>query len=120
MNCRRGDIVLILFPDSNRTIVAMHAGYPSRVVVRVAGQRANASGLLMDSVIMTIMTDNLATVHYLQLWCCSLAGGARQFHPPPSSPSTKPFSNGQLPNTRVPRWLRSEERRVGKEGRSRW
>ena len=87
MNYRRGDIVLVLFPDSNlltskrrpalvvqadrldtglpQTIVAMitsnmaGAGRPSRVVVRVDAKRTNASGLLMDSV---ITTDNLATV----------------------------------------------------------
>ena len=34
------------------------------MVVRVAGERANESGLLMDSV---IMTDNLATVHYAEI-----------------------------------------------------
>jgi len=39
-------------------------GHPSRVVVHVEGQRANASGLLMDSV---IMADNLATVHYSEV-----------------------------------------------------
>jgi len=88
MNCRRGDIILVLFPDSNlptskrrpelvvqadqpgsglpQTIVAMitskmaRAGHPSRVVVRVDGQSGSGSGLLMDSV---IMTDNLATIH---------------------------------------------------------
>jgi mRNA interferase MazF len=86
MNFRRGDIVLVLFPDSNlrtskrrpalvvqanglglglpQTIVAMitsnlgRADHASRVLVRVSGVRQ--SGLLMDSV---IMTDNLATVH---------------------------------------------------------
>jgi mRNA interferase MazF len=86
MNCRRGDIVLVLFPDSNlrtlkrrpalvvqedgfglglpQTVVAMitsnsgRAGHASRVFVQVASVRQ--SGLLMDSV---IMTDNLATVH---------------------------------------------------------
>jgi hypothetical protein len=53
-----------------QTIVAMitsnmaRAGHPSRVVVRVAGERANGSGLLMDSV---IMTDNLATVRYAEI-----------------------------------------------------
>ncbi|MGA2736576.1 MAG: hypothetical protein ABSG65_03895 [Bryobacteraceae bacterium] len=53
-----------------QTIVAMIAsnmacaGHPSRVVVRVAGERRNGSGLLMDSV---IMTDNLATVHYAEI-----------------------------------------------------
>jgi mRNA interferase MazF len=40
------------------------AGHPSRVVVRVAGERANESGLLLDWV---IMTDNLATVHYAEI-----------------------------------------------------
>ena len=88
MNYRRGDIVLVLFPDSNlrtskrrpvlvvqadqlgtglpQTVVAMitsnmaRAGHPSRVVVRVDSQGASGSGLLMDSV---IMTDNLATIH---------------------------------------------------------
>ena len=33
-------------------------------MVRVAGERANGAGLLMDSV---IMTDNLATVHYAEI-----------------------------------------------------
>ena len=92
MNCRRGDIVLVLFPDSNlrtskrrpalvvqadqlasglpQTIVAMitsnmsRAGHPSRVTVQVAGQGSNGSGLLTDSV---IMTDNLATVRYSEI-----------------------------------------------------
>jgi mRNA interferase MazF len=92
MNCRRGDVVLVLFPDSNlrtskrrpalvvqadgldahlpQTIVAMitsnmaRAGHPSRVIVRVGSGSARASGLLMDSV---IMTDNLATVHYSEI-----------------------------------------------------
>ena len=84
MNYRRGDVVLVLFPDSNlrtskrrpalviqadqlgsglpQTIVAMitsnmaRAGHPSRVIVRVDGESAKRSGLLMDSV---VMTDNL-------------------------------------------------------------
>ena len=86
MNCLRGDVVLVLFPDSNlrtskrrpalqadhlgadlpQTIVAMitsnmaRAGHSSRVSVRVGSECAKGSGLLMDSV---IMTDNLATVH---------------------------------------------------------
>ena len=88
MNCRRGDVVLVLFPDSNlrtskrrpalvvqadqlatdlpQTIVAMitsnmvRAGHPSRLVVKVGSESAKGSGLLMDSV---IMTDNLATLH---------------------------------------------------------
>ncbi|MGA2133065.1 MAG: type II toxin-antitoxin system PemK/MazF family toxin [Bryobacteraceae bacterium] len=92
MNCRRGDIVLVLFPDSNlrtakrrpalvvqadesaselaQTIVAMitsnmtRAGHPSRVTVRINDQSAAMSGLLMDSV---IMTDNLATVRYSEI-----------------------------------------------------
>src|ERR1019366_7887049 len=50
-----------------QTIVAMitsnmaRAGPPSRVVVRVASEGGEGSGLLMDSV---IMTDNLATVRH--------------------------------------------------------
>ena len=92
MNCRRGDVVLVLFPDSNlrtskrrpalvvqadrlgagvaQTIVAMitsnmaRAGHPSRVIVRVGSESAKGSGLLMDSV---IMTDNLSTIHYSEV-----------------------------------------------------
>ena len=88
MNWRRGDVVLVLFPDSNlrtskrrpalvvqadrlglglpQTIVAMitsnttRAGHASRVLVQIAGGSGRQSGLLMDSV---IMTDNFATVH---------------------------------------------------------
>ena len=88
MNCRRSDVVLVLFPDSNlrtskrwpalvvqadgldahlpQTIVALitsnmaRAGHPSRVIVRAGSETARASGLLMDSV---IKTDKLATVH---------------------------------------------------------
>ena len=76
MNCRRGDIVLVLFPDSNlrtskrrpalvvqadqlgtelpQTIVAMitsnmaRAGHPSRVIVGVGSETAKGSGLLME------------------------------------------------------------------------
>lgn len=87
MNYRRGDVVLVLFPDSNlrtakrrpavvvqadqlhadlpQTIVAMvtsnmaRAGHPSRVPVRVGSEVAKGCGLLQDSV---IMTDNLATI----------------------------------------------------------
>ena len=87
MPCRRGDIALVLFPDSNlrtakrrpvlvvqadelgtglpQTIVAMitgnlaRAGHPSRVSVYPATSEGKATGLLTDSV---IMTDNLATV----------------------------------------------------------
>lgn len=89
MNCRRGDVVLVLFPDSNlrtskrrpahvvqadglgtglpQTILAMissnmaRAGHPARVIVRTGGREAGGSGLLMDSV---VMTDNLATIYY--------------------------------------------------------
>jgi mRNA interferase MazF len=78
MTCRRGDIVLVLFPDSNlrtsklrsalvvqadqldsglpQTVVAMitsnmaRAGHPSLEAVRAAAERLNGSGLLMDSV----------------------------------------------------------------------
>jgi mRNA interferase MazF len=92
MNCRRGDIVLVLFPDSNlrtakrrpalviqadqlaadlpQTIVAMitsnmlRAGRPSRVIVRIDSESGRRSGLLMDSV---IMTDNLATVQHAEI-----------------------------------------------------
>ena len=92
MTCRRGEIVLVLFPDSNlrtskrrpalvvqadglgadlpQTLVAMitsnmsRAGHPSRVIVRVDEPAAVASGLLLDSV---IMTDNLATIHHSEI-----------------------------------------------------
>lgn len=92
MNCQRGDVILVLFPDSNlrtskrrpalvvqadqlgaglpQTIVAMitsnmgRAGHASRVVVRVDGESARGSGLLMDSV---IMTDNLATIQHSEI-----------------------------------------------------
>jgi mRNA interferase MazF len=94
MNSRRGDIVLVLFPDSNlrtakrrpalvvqadgvdtglpQTIVAMitsnmnRAGHASRVVVRIPSKTGGGSGLLMDSV---IMADNLATIHYSEIDC---------------------------------------------------
>ena len=87
MKCRRGDVVLVLFPDSNlrtakrrpalvvqaenlgtglpQTIVAMisstmaRAGHPSRVTVNLNTPEGRRSGLRSDSV---IMTDNLATV----------------------------------------------------------
>jgi mRNA interferase MazF len=92
MNYRRGDVVLVLFPDSNlrsskrrpalivqadrlgadlqQTIVAMitsnmaRAGHPSRVVVSVGSESAKGSGLLMDSI---IVTDNLATIHHSEI-----------------------------------------------------
>lgn len=86
-NYRRGDVVLLLFPESNlrtakrrpalvvqsdqletnllQTIVVMitsnmaRAGQKSRVVVLGNSEEAKRSGLLMDSV---IMADNLVTV----------------------------------------------------------
>jgi mRNA interferase MazF len=92
MNCRRGDVILVLFPDSNlrtskrrralvvqadqlgaglpQTIVATiasnmaRAGQASKVVVRVDSESAKGSGLLMDSV---IMTGNLATIQYSEI-----------------------------------------------------
>lgn len=92
MTCRRGDIVLVLFPDSNlrttkrrpalvvqaddlnaglpQTIVAMissnlaRAGHPSRVTVKTGTESATLSGLLLDSV---IMTDNIATILYSEV-----------------------------------------------------
>jgi mRNA interferase MazF len=92
MTCRRGEIVLVLFPDSNlrtskrrpalivqadglgadlpQTLVEMitsnvsRAGHPSRVIVRVDDHAAAGSGLLQDSV---IMTDNLATIHHSEI-----------------------------------------------------
>lgn len=87
MTCRRGDVVLVLFPDSNlrtakrrpglvvqatnlntglhQTIIAMissnltRAGHPSRIRMQTNSAEGRNSGLRTDSV---IMTDNLATV----------------------------------------------------------
>jgi len=87
MPCNRGDVVLVLFPDSNlrtakrrpalvvqadnlqtalpQTIVAMissnmaRAGHPSRVTVLQSSAEGQQMGLHTDSV---VMTDNLATV----------------------------------------------------------
>jgi mRNA interferase MazF len=87
MPFERGDIILVLFPDSNlrtakrrpaldvqadnlgtglaQTIVAMitsnlaRAGHPSRVIVPLTTPEGQKTGLLTDSV---IMTDNLATL----------------------------------------------------------
>jgi mRNA interferase MazF len=87
MPFKRGEVVLVLFPDSNlrtakrrpvlvvqaenlgaglaQTIVAMitsnlaRAGHPSRVLISLATPQGQQTGLLTDSV---IMTDNLATV----------------------------------------------------------
>ncbi|MGH9940084.1 MAG: type II toxin-antitoxin system PemK/MazF family toxin [Blastocatellia bacterium] len=85
--CKRGDVVLVLFPNSNLTnakprpalivqannlqtglaqvIVAMitsktfRANHPSRVLISLSTPDGQQSGLLSDSV---VMTDNLATV----------------------------------------------------------
>ena len=63
MTCRRGDVVLVLFPDSNlRT--ANRQGRRSRVYVEVSTEPGKRTGLLMDSV---IMTDNLATIAYTEI-----------------------------------------------------
>ncbi len=87
MPCKRGSIVLVLFPDSNlrtakrrpvlvvqadqldtglpQNIVAMitsnpaRSGHPSRVAVSLLTVEGKATGLKTNSV---IMTDNLATV----------------------------------------------------------
>ncbi len=83
----RGDVVLVLFPNSDlktakrrpalvlqrdnlkndlpQTVVAMissnlaRRGHPSRVFVALTSAEGKASGLRLDSV---IMTDNIATV----------------------------------------------------------
>ena len=85
--CKRGDVVLVLFPDSNlrtakrrpalvvqrdnlqtglsQVIVAMinsnlnRANHPCRVTIARSTPQGQQAGLLSDSV---IMTDNLATV----------------------------------------------------------
>jgi mRNA interferase MazF len=87
MTCKRGDVVLALFPDSNlqtakprpvlviqadglatglpQTIVAMitsnlsRVGHPSRVSISLATPEGARTGLRTDSV---IMADNLATI----------------------------------------------------------
>ena len=84
---KRGDVVLVLFPNSNLTtvktrpalivqadnlqtdlpqiIVAMitsqmfRAGHPSRVTILFSSPEGQQSGLLTDSV---VMADNLATI----------------------------------------------------------
>jgi mRNA interferase MazF len=61
MNCRRGDVVLVLFPDSN---LRTSKRRPALVVQADGSGGERASGLLMDSV---IMTDNLVTVHYSEI-----------------------------------------------------
>jgi mRNA interferase MazF len=87
MTCKRGDVVLALFPDSNlrtakprpvlvvqrdlldsglnQVVVAMitsnmaRAGHPSRVAVLLSTPEGQHSGLVTDSV---IMTDNLRSI----------------------------------------------------------
>src|SRR5204862_5305940 len=87
MSYKRGDVVLVLFPDSNlrtakrrpalvvqaddlatglpQRIVAMitsntaRSGHPSRITVARASAEGQSAGLKTDSV---IMTDNLATI----------------------------------------------------------
>src|SRR5215471_4530728 len=86
-DCKRGDVVLVLIPNSNLTsakprpalvvqsdnlqtglpqiVVAMitsrifRANHPSRVLISLSTAEGKQSGLLSDSV---VMTDNLATV----------------------------------------------------------
>jgi mRNA interferase MazF len=88
MPYKRGDIVLVLFPDSNlrtakrrpalliqadnlntglrQTVVAMitsnmsRAAHPSRVKLLLDSSEGRQANIIMDSV---VMTDNLATVH---------------------------------------------------------
>jgi mRNA interferase MazF len=52
--------MLVAMITSNMT----RAGHPSRVIVRGDRRGSEASGLLMDSV---IMTDNLATIHHSEI-----------------------------------------------------
>lgn len=87
MRTRRGDVVLVLFPNSDlrtakrrpavviqrdnlgsglaQTIVAMissnlaRGGHPSRIAVTAVSPEGRAAGLRLDSI---IMTDNLAPV----------------------------------------------------------
>jgi mRNA interferase MazF len=87
MKTRRGDVVLVLFPSSDlrtakrrsvlvhqrdnlasglgQTIVAMissnlaRRGHPSRIFVAANSPQGRATGIRLDSV---VMTDNLATV----------------------------------------------------------
>ena len=87
LNPKRGDVVLVLFPNSNlrtaktrpvlvvqrddldselpQTIVCMitskmfRANHPSRVPVLLGSAEGQATGLLTDSI---VMTDNLVTI----------------------------------------------------------
>ncbi|MEW6668989.1 MAG: type II toxin-antitoxin system PemK/MazF family toxin [Thermodesulfobacteriota bacterium] len=90
--CRRGDIILVIFPDSSlrtgkprpalvvqadglqtglaQVIVAMvtsrmsRANHPCRVTVSLSTPQGRRSGLLTDSV---VMTDNLATIAHTEI-----------------------------------------------------
>lgn len=92
MNPKCGDVVLVLFPDSNlrtakrrpalviqadqlqtglpQTLVAMittnmaRAGHPSRQAVLAASPEGRQMGLRLDSV---VMTDNIATVFHAEI-----------------------------------------------------
>jgi mRNA interferase MazF len=92
MKCKRGDVVLVLFPDSNlrtskrrpalviqadglntgldQTIVAMissnmsRGNHPCRISVSLGSTQARGSGLKTNSV---IMTDNIATVREIEI-----------------------------------------------------
>lgn len=92
MNYKRGDVVLVLFPDSNlqmskrrpaiivqadnlktglaQVIVAMITSNPSRlghacrVAVSMASSRGKEMGIRTDSI---IMTDNLATLALIEI-----------------------------------------------------
>src|ERR1017187_7541564 len=92
MKTRRGDVVLVLFPNSDlrtakrrpalvlqrdelnngvvQTIVAMissnpaRRGHASRIFVRRDSAEGRAAGLRLDSV---VMTDNLATVFEMEM-----------------------------------------------------
>lgn len=82
MNCRRGDVVLVFYPDSNlrtakrRPALVVQSDrlgseLPQTVVARITSNLARAgteegrsAGLLIDSV---IMTDNLATIHLREI-----------------------------------------------------
>ena len=92
MPYKRGDLVLVLFPDSNlrtakrrpalvvqadnlqsglaQSIIAMitsnmaRAGHPSRVTLLLNSAEGKQAGILMDSI---VMTDNLATVREAEI-----------------------------------------------------
>ena len=92
MRCKRGEIVLVLFPDSNlrtakrrpalivqadnlntglnQTIVAMissnisRANHPARMRLVLNSTEGRQAGILMDSV---VMADNLATIREIEI-----------------------------------------------------